>query len=210
MTPDYAPELNVVGAWVGAPNVDYVAEADYLDGSMFAGTMGYALNAFIAAFPEAEQPVTATLTPRGIDLLQKTRYNCADEVIMKFMFRHLQPYFVQDFHQVFDTEPIKTALAAQKPGSLKPAAPVQIDINRFDPLYPWVAARQLAGDWCAKGADVEFWTNEQPPFLDKTATNSLLTYFVEGERGMKWIADRFNGLPTTPNCQQLPPFELPG
>ena len=24
-----------------------------------------------------------------------------------------------------------------------------------------------------------------------------------GERGMQWIADRFNGLPTTPNCGQF-------
>jgi hypothetical protein len=61
-----------------------------------------------------------------------------------------------------------------------------------------------------QGADVEFWTNEQPPFLNKTGANSMMTYFVEGERGMRWITDRFNGLPTTPNCQNLPPFELPG
>jgi hypothetical protein len=27
--------------------------------------------------------------------------------------------------------------------------------------------------------------------------------YVEGERGMQWIADRFNGLPTTPNCGQF-------
>ncbi|HKP41609.1 lipase family protein [Mycobacterium sp.] len=206
MAPSYAPELNVVGAWVGAPNADYALSADYQDGSMLVGTMGFALNAFIAAFPEAEQGVMDTLTPRGVDFLQKTRYACTDEVITKFMFRHLQPYFNQDFHQVLGTEPIKSALAAQRLGSLKPKAPVQIDINRWDPGFPWVGARQLAADWCAQGADVELWTNEQPPFLNKTGTNSMLTYFVEGERGMQWIADRFNGLPTTPNCQNLPPM----
>jgi triacylglycerol lipase len=86
---------------------------------------------------------------------------------------------------------------------------VQLDTNRWDPLFPWVGARQLAADWCAQGADVEFWTNDQPPFLNKTGTNSMMTYFVEGERGMHWIADRFNGLPTTPNCQNLPAFEPP-
>ncbi len=26
---------------------------------------------------------------------------------------------------------------------------------------------------------------------------------VDGERGMQWIADRFNGLPSTPNCGQF-------
>jgi triacylglycerol lipase len=30
-----------------------------------------------------------------------------------------------------------------------------------------------------------------------------MDYFVDGERGMQWIADRFNGLPTTPNCGNI-------
>ncbi len=57
-----------------------------------------------------------------------------------------------------------------------------------------------ARDWCALGADITLWTNEQPPFLNKMNTNSLLTAFVDGERSMAWIADRFNRVPTTPNC----------
>jgi len=57
-----------------------------------------------------------------------------------------------------------------------------------------------ATDWCALGADVTLWTNEQPPFLNKMNTNALLTAFVDGERSMAWIADRFNGVPTTPTC----------
>ena len=55
----------------------------------------------------------------------------------------------------------------------------------------------------AKGADVEFWTNEEPPFFNKLDINHLLPYFVDGERAMGWVADRFNGQPATPNCQQI-------
>ena len=36
----------------------------------------------------------------------------------------------------------------------------------------------------AKGADVEFWTNEQRPILNKLPINHLLPYFVDGERSM--------------------------
>ena len=68
---------------------------------------------------------------------------------------------------------------------------------------PWTAANQPGRDWCALGADVQFWTNEQPPFLNKAVVKHALTMLVEGERGMQWIADRFNGLPTTPNCGQF-------
>ncbi|MGV0680697.1 lipase family protein, partial [Mycolicibacterium fortuitum] len=148
LAPSYGPELNVVGAWAGAPMADLSLVPDYADGSLMVGTMGYMLNTFIGGFPEAEQLLRDKLTPRGIDLLEKTRYNCIDEVILKFQFRHVQPYFNEDIHQILESEPIKSVLAAQRLGSLKPIAPVQIDINRYDPLIPWTGARQLAVDWC--------------------------------------------------------------
>jgi uridine kinase len=52
-------------------------------------------------------------------------------------------------------------------------------------------------------ADVEFRTNEEPPFLNKAVINHALPMLVDGEAAMQWIADRFNGLPTTPNCGQF-------
>jgi triacylglycerol lipase len=85
---------------------------------------------------------------------------------------------------------------------LKPSAPVFISTNRYDPFTGWGASHQLAIDWCDKGADVQLWTNEQPPFLNKMSINHLLPYFVDGERGMQWVADRFNGKPTSPNCAE--------
>ena len=54
-----------------------------------------------------------------------------------------------------------------------------------------------------RGADVTFWTNEAPPLFNKLDTNALLPAFVDGERSMAWITDRFNGVPTTSNCGQF-------
>lgn len=34
-------------------------------------------------------------------------------------------------------------------------------------------------------------------------SNGPLALYVDGERSMAWITDRFNGLPTTPNCTDL-------
>jgi hypothetical protein len=100
-------------------------------------------------------------------------------------------------------EPLKSIFADQRLGRYRPAASVMIDHIRFDPLVPCGPSRQLGLDLCALGADVEFWTYQQSPFLNKLAVNHVLTPRVDGERGMQWIADRFNGLPTTPNCEQF-------
>jgi Secretory lipase len=120
-----------------------------------------------------------------------------------YAFRHLQPYFKNDLNQMVQAEPFKTILAAQRIGNVKPTGPVYISHNRWDPFGPYAAVVQTAKDWCAQGADVTLWTNEQPPFLNKTDVNALLPAFVDGERSMTWITDRVNGVPTAPNCGDI-------
>jgi Secretory lipase len=203
LAPTYAPDLHVVGAWSGAPAADLSLIPAFADGSIFAGGLGYLLNGIGAAYPELVPGLIGTLTEQGLDLLTKTQQQCVGATVMKFAFRHIQKYFVTDYMELINSEPLKSVLAAQRIGMLKPAAPIYIESNRYDPFIPWAGAHQLALDWCAKGADVEFWTNEAPPFLNKSAMNNLLPYFVDGEQGMQWIADRFNGLPTASNCAAI-------
>ena len=128
--------------------------------------------------------------------------------VADFGFRHLYfpdntGYFNVDPATLFGTDPVKSLLAAQNLGTLKPVAPAYISANRYDTFNPYQASQNLASDWCAKGEDAQLWTNEEPPFLNKASINTLLPYFVDGERSMQWVADRFNGLPTTPNCGEV-------
>ena len=199
----YAPELNVVGTYAGAPPADLKELFPYADGSVLVGAVGYALNSVITAYPEHADAIRSKLTPRGEDFLFKVADQCVAETLAKFMFRHLQPYFNEDIDQLVNEEPFSSLFDEQKLGRFKPDAPVMILSNRFDPLVPWTGANQLGRDWCAQGADVQFWTNEEPPFLNKAIVNHALPMLVDGERAMQWIADRFNGLPTTPNCGEF-------
>lgn len=203
MAPMYAPELDVVGTYAGAPPADLKELLPYADGSLLVGAVAYALNSVIAAYPEHEAEIRSTLTPRGEDFLFKVQDQCIAETITKFMFRHLQPYFNQPITELVTREPFSSLFDEQKLGRFRPDSPVLINSNRFDPLVPWTAANQLGRDWCAHGADVEFRTNEQPPFLNKAIINHALPMLVDGEPAMQWIADRFNGVPTAPNCGQF-------
>ncbi|GLP77008.1 secretory lipase family protein [Mycobacterium antarcticum] len=200
LAPSYAPEVKVVGTYAGAPPADLKELFPYADGSALVGVVGYALNSVITTYPEFGDAIRAAMTPRGVDLLQEVQDQCIAETVSKFMFRHLQPYFTEDLISLVEREPFRSLFDLQRIGTLKPAAPVLINSNRFDPLVPWTGANQLGHDWCAKGADVEFRTNEQPPFLNKLVINHALPMLVDGEAAMQWIADRFNGVPTTPNC----------
>ncbi|OBA93906.1 triacylglycerol lipase [Mycobacteriaceae bacterium 1482268.1] len=203
LAPSYAPELKVVGTYAGAPPADLKELIPYADGSVLVGAVGYALNSVITAYPEYAEAIHSKLTPRGEDFLFKVQDQCVAETLTKFMFRHLQPYFNDDIYRLVNEEPFSHLFDEQKLGRFKPNAPVMILSNRFDPLVPWTAANQLGRDWCAQGADVQFWTNEEPPFLNKAIVNHALPMLVDGERAMQWVADRFNGVPTTPNCGEF-------
>lgn len=196
----YGPELDVVGTYAGSPPADLVALLPFADGSVLVGALGYALNGAIAAYPEAEEKIRATLTPRGAHMLDEVKDQCVGETLMKFAFRHLQPYFNVDIFTAVEEEPFKSLFELQRLGGLKPEGPVLINANRFDPLVPWAPAMQMGRDWCAMGADVEARTNEQPPLFNKLIVNHGLPMLVDGEPAMQWIADRFKGVPTAPNC----------
>ena len=203
LAPDYAPELHIVGAVAGAPPADLQELIPYADGSILVGVIGYALNSVAATHPEFEGKLTAALSPMGRKLLDDTKEQCVIETALRFRFKHLQDFFVADVAKVV-SDPVFSALFhEQHLGGYTPTAPVVILSNRYDPLVPWAPAAQLGRDWCDKGADVEFWTNEQPPLFNKLVINHALPMFVDGERSIQWIADRFNGLPTTPNCGQF-------
>lgn len=203
LAPTYAKDLNVVGAWSGAPPTDLAALMPYVDGNLLAGALGYLLNGLMAAYPETRDGLMATLTPRGAHMVNWSKHICTVQTVADFAFRHVQFWFNADPVELMNAEPVKGVLEAQRLGTLKPSAPVLISSNRWDSFSPWEGSHRLAVDWCGKGADVQLWTNEQPPFLNKLSINHLLPYFVDGERGMQWIADRFNGIPTTPNCTEL-------
>lgn len=196
----YAPELNVVGTYANGATTDLPSMLPPLDGNQLAGSMGWVLRGIQEAYPDMTQPIADSLTPRGTEMLANTSRQCMVQTGIDYAFRHLQPWFKEDLYQSVREDPLNSILAMQRIGNVKPTGPVYLSHNRWDSFAPYESVVATARDWCALGADITLWTNEQPPFLNKMNTNALLTAFVDGERSMAWIADRFNGVPTAPTC----------
>ena len=198
----YGSDLNVVGTYAASAPTDLQGVLLPTDGNSLAGLTGYVLRGLTSSYPQLDQPLRSTLTPRGTEMLDNTGRQCLIQTAIDYMFRHFDGWFNNDVYAAVAAQPLKGVLDAQRIGNIKPTAPVYIEHNRWDPFAPYQDARKTAADWCAMGADVTFWTNEQLPFLNKLDVNSLLSPFVDGERSMAWVTDRFNGVPTNPNCGQ--------
>ncbi|WP_407695143.1 lipase family protein [Mycolicibacter icosiumassiliensis] len=209
----YGPELNTVGAYAAATPTDISVLVPVFDGNFLAGTTGWILRGMMSAYPETEQPIRDSLTPRGLEMLDNTGRQCLVQTGIDYEFRHLgggptdaesgRFWFKHDIYEGAQVDPLKSLLKTMRLGVSKPNMPVYFDHNRWDSFAPYQTALQTAREYCAMGTDVTFWTNEQPPFLNKLAINSLLPVVVDGERSIAWVTDRFNGVPTTPNCGEL-------
>jgi triacylglycerol lipase len=199
----YGPELNVVGTYASAAITNLADEIPSIDGNFLVAALGYVLRGIMASYPETEQAIWDSLTPRGAEMLANTGRQCLMQSGIDYMFRHVGFWFKEDPYELVKVDPFKSLLAEQRIGNIKPTGPVYLSHNRWDPFNPYRSVVDTATDWCAMGADVTLWTNEQPPFLDKTNVNALLPTFVDGERSMAWVTDRFNGVPTTPNCPEI-------
>jgi triacylglycerol lipase len=199
----YAPELNVVGTYASGAPTDQAQMLAPIDGNFLAGATGWLLRGIIASYPETEHAILDTLTPRGREMFANTGRQCLLQTGIDYAFRHYDGWFTMDIYQAATVDPFKSLLAAQRIGNIKPTGPVYLSHNRWDSFGPYAAVVDTARDWCRMGADVTLWTNEQPPFLNKLDVNALLGAFVDGERTMTWITDRFNGVPTAPNCDEI-------
>ncbi|WP_454793274.1 lipase family protein [Mycolicibacterium lutetiense] len=203
LAPSYARELDVVGTYAASTPTDLASILAPGDGGALAGLMGWLLRGSFASYPDLEQPIRAILTPRGLEMLDNTGRQCMVQTATDYMFRHFDGWFNVDIYEAASVGALKALLDLQRVGGTKPAGPIYFEHNRWDPFGPYATAIQTAANYCDMGADVTFWTNEQPPLFNKLAVNTLLAPYVDGERSMAWVTDRFNGVTTTPNCDEI-------
>lgn len=202
MQPAYAPELNLKGTWAGAPTADLSAILDRIEGSLIGGAVGYALNGFLARYPELNGEFDARINAAGRGLLEELSNGCIGDMILQHPFLRT-PAFTADQRSLVDhmreIPAVGTILAQQRTGSLTPGSPVLITSGINDDTVPYGQARQLATEWCAAGATVTFRTNGLPPILyGTTIPNHFGPELIDGfgtDSAVNYLLDRLADKP---------------
>ncbi|WP_026360219.1 lipase family protein [Amycolatopsis nigrescens] len=197
LAPEYAPELNLKGAYAGAPPADLGVLAKSLDGAYAVGFLGYALVGINAAYPETKI-ATDLANEEGKKVFEEARKTCTMGAILQFPFKQTKT-LTKDGRPVSDylgEEPFKSVVADQKIGNLKPTAPVQVEHSPVDDIVPYGQGKQMAKDWCGKGANVEF---KDLISFSPVFSHAIAAPIASGNAA-NWLADRFAGKPATSNC----------
>jgi hypothetical protein len=200
LAPTYAPELDIQGAYVGAPVADLGVLATNLDGGFYAAFLLYALIGIDAAYPEVD--IDALANDEGRALLDEARGDvCTIDAVFRYWFRQSSTV-TADGAPVADylgTEPFSTIVAENRVGTLRPTAPTLVEISWIDDVLPPEQARQMAQGWCDQGATVQW--------REMLTVVPVFTHLLEANtaagNAADWLAQRFGGTEPTSNCGQF-------
>ncbi|MDR7300434.1 lipase family protein [Haloactinomyces albus] len=189
---DYAPELDFRGSYAGAVPADLGAVATFLDGSLYFGFTGYAINSLEAAYPAVN--TDEILNERGERLLDEVEQQCVGETVARYPFTESST-LTEDGRTLsayLGEEPYAAVLAEQHIGNRAPEAPVLVAHSFLDDTVPYEQGRSMARAWCEAGATVRFSTYSSPTHAATAAAAFPEAFaFLEG---------RFAGLPAPDNC----------
>lgn len=204
---DYAPELNLVGTYAGAPPADLKKTLEQVDGTILTGVIGYTLNGLLESDPDLAPLVEANINDAGRAMLNLVANQCIGETILTVGLRRTQDYTNsgEPLSVVMDRLPMaQEIIAKNKIGERTPNAPVLIQSGTSDDIVPHGQAIELAGSWCGKGATVQFSAMHIPAIVPGSGAGHVIPAipgFLGLGEAQSWMKDRFYGVPAPTNCR---------
>lgn len=207
LQPSYAPDVKLAGTYAGAPPANLTATMKGIDGSALAGALAWSINGFAQADADLRDVVEANVNDAGRAALKDASTMCVGDAIFGYGFTKSTKWTTsgKSLGDVIAAEPkAQAALDRQRIGALKPTGPVRLATGVQDDIVPHAQARQLAVDWCRKGADVTYDAIVLPNLGDKLLTNHLVPLITDQGDAISWMTDRLSGRSASSNCWTMP------
>ncbi|MFJ3704852.1 MULTISPECIES: lipase family protein [unclassified Streptomyces] len=207
LQPSYAPDVPLAGTYSGAPPANLTSVMKGIDGSALAGALAWSISGFAQSDPDLRAVVDANISAAGKAALKDASTMCVGDALFGYGFTKSSKWTTdgRSIGDVIAADPrAKAALDKQRIGTLKPAGPVRLATGVQDDIVPHSQARQLAVDWCGKGADVTYDAIKLPNLGDKILTNHLVPLVTDQGDAISWLTDRLSGKPATSNCWTMP------
>lgn len=186
----YAPELDLKGTVAGAVPADLAKVGTNLDGGMYAAFLYYAAIGVSQGYHTDMSPY---LNAKGKEMLPKVENSCVTD-LFQFSFTKSSDYTAdgRSLGATMEDEPFRTILADNRIGKRTPSAPVLLTHSLLDDTIPYSVGKQLARDWCGRGADVRWSANLGPAHV-----GGMIPHSAEA---LPWFDARFKGTKQRSNC----------
>lgn len=206
LQPAYAPELDVVGAYVGAPAADVNATLVGLDGKVIASAIGYEVAGLMESYPSVAPILEAELNEHGKAVVRDVSTRCLTDSSALNPFAQSSSWTNsgKPVPQVLaENARLRTVVDEQRLGRVAPVAPVLMTTSRSDGIAPHKMVERLAVDWCSVGAVTAYVPVSTPPApgdTDELAVHHFLGTYESLPIALQWFRDRIAGAPAPTDC----------
>ncbi|MEV6770651.1 lipase family protein [Nocardia sp. NPDC051030] len=185
MAPEYAPELNIVGAALGAPVGDPREVFLSLNGGMYSGFPAIVIAALAKVYPQLAEVVGRDFTPQGRRILERVEGLGPIAALPLLVGRHLDDYLHRPLEEVLpELEPMFDDLRL---GNSAPACPVLV----VQPVHD-----QVIG---VAGIDAQVLRYREAGVAVWYVRDRLSEHFsllpLATPMSLDWLADRIAGKP---------------
>ncbi|MGL4306272.1 MAG: lipase family protein [Mycobacteriaceae bacterium] len=198
----YAPELNIVGSYVGAPPSSLADLAISGDGSILSSGIGWVINGFIAAYPELEDQFLAIFNEAGLTVIEKSKTMCIyDAPFLNSL--GLSSSYTKDGRLIsthLSEAPWKSVVMKQQLGTVGPDKPTFVAVNAGDDITLASGVDNMVRNWCSLGSEVIYHRYPLPSILPKTAIGHVLGLPTGLAEALLWFNNRFAGEKVSSTC----------
>ncbi|MBF6333809.1 lipase family protein [Nocardia transvalensis] len=165
LQPEYAPELNIAGAVLGAPVNDFATALRSVNGRVLAGLIPLGVASLAQDSPELAARIDQYLTPSGRAIIAEAANDCVNKTVLKNMFRRVEQFMTVSMDQVLADPVIQQAIAERARGAATPTAPLYVVNGVNDEISPIAATDRLVDTYCANGASVTYVRDALPDLV---------------------------------------------
>ncbi|RDI66351.1 lipase family protein [Nocardia pseudobrasiliensis] len=196
LQPEYAPELNLAGAVLGAPVNDFDGALRAVNGRLLGGLAPIGVAALAKDSPELAATIDHYLTPQGRAVVAAAGRDCAPETVLKNLFRRSDQLMIAPMDQVLADPALRAALRERARGFATPTTPLYVVNGLNDEVSPIAAVDDLVAGFCAGGASVSYTRDALP---DLVSDHTIIALTSAGP-AMAWLDRVLAGQTPPPGC----------
>lgn len=198
---NYAPELDIAGAYSSAPPADLSAVQRHIEGSDLVAALAFSINGLVERYPNLRPIMDKHLSDGGREVLEDASVSCTNEIKEKFGGQTSSMWTTDgiSLEEIVAAEPeAQRAMNEQKIGDGVNQAPTMIVAGPHDRTVNYDQSKQLAKNWCEQGGEVVYRDDIMPAIKDY---NHFLQAVSGGVFGFDFLLKQFRGQSTPTNCQ---------
>jgi len=189
MCGEYAPELDIVGAVLGAPVGDLGNTFRRLNGGLFTGLPAMVVAALVHAYPGLDRVIKEHTNDEGRALLDRLEKMTTVEAVLRMAGTDMGDYLDEPLEDILSTPEVSYVFDSIKLGAGVPTPPVLIVQAVHDYLIDVNDIDALAAAYSAGGARVTY---------HRDAFNEhMVLHPLSAPMTLRWLTDRFARRPLT-------------